>query len=65
MIIGIKGESFEEKKKSHIKECEEDKVGWQNELEYAIRENDLKYQQYCRGMITIMNNTLEHLKKFV
>ena len=64
MIIGIKGESFEEKRKRHIKECEDDKVGWKNELEHAIKVKDLDYERYCRGMIQIMDNTLKYLNSF-
>ena len=58
MIIGKRDESSEEKTKRHIKECEDDKIGWEYELEHAIKTNNVEYEKHCKAMIQIMTNTL-------
>ena len=64
MVVGSITEDLESKRNRHIQETEQDKNGWERELEYAIKRNDTNYGRYCEIMISICDNTLEKLKSF-
>lgn len=63
MIVGERHESIETKNKRHIQEMENDITEWNNELNYALDEQNEEYGDYCRTMISICNNTLSQLEE--
>ena len=58
MIIGYRGESFDEKTTRHIKEIVATIVVCNNELQRAIYRSDINNESYYRTMISIYMNTL-------
>ena len=65
MIVGKREEPFYDKVKRHIKECEEEKNGWEKEFQYAIKTNDESYKNYCNFMIKTLDNTIYELNKYL
>jgi hypothetical protein len=69
MIVGEHSEPIPEKIRRHIKEMQADIEGWRNESMYAVQHDNKEYEEYCRIMIDICNNTLtqleNELKKFL
>jgi len=41
-----------------------EKKGWERELDFAIKHKNSKYEEYCKLMIKIAENTLRDLKSF-
>lgn len=64
MLIGERTERIDEKVKRHINEMLETKCGWENELEYAVENDNKEYERYCKFMIEIAKNTLDKLMNF-
>lgn len=62
MVVGDRSETLLEKNLRHIKELEKDIDGWKNELEYAKKDVNEQYEQFCKAMIEICQNTLDSLQ---
>lgn len=64
MTIGERTEEPKAKRNRHINEMTEEKKGWERELDFAIKHKNSKYEEYCKLMIKIAENTLKDLKSF-
>lgn len=64
MTIGERTEEIIDKRKRHISEMTAEREGWERELNFAIKHEDSKYEEYCKLMIEIAENTLRDLKNF-
>lgn len=62
MVVGDRQETMLEKNRRHIKEMKEDISGWTDELDYAKKKQDVKYEQFCCEMLEICKNTVEQLE---
>ena len=64
MVVGERSETLQEKNRRHINEMEADIESWKNELEFARKNADKMYEEYCVMMIEICKNTITNLKEF-
>lgn len=64
MIVGERSETIEEKTIRHYEEIQNEYEGWKRELNYARKEKNNEYEDFCMLMIEICENTISNLRDF-